>query len=309
MACLFACLLMLQVPPPDGVRLAPERLVLRTDCGYIVIALYSDLAPGHVEQMLRLAKLGVFNGTYFHRVEPNFVLQLRNAEDYRNTPLDDELRRQIKKLPLELSKLPHRRGVVSMAHYDEDVNSATTSFSIMLGDAPHLDGKYTIIGHVEYGMDVVDELVKVPLDSAGNPRFKLWVNSAAAVPGELLHKSPPRPARPLNIPQEFQPPSLADLQRAALQRQFFLAIGIALMMSFCLIGVFNSRLTAKQVQTFNLLAVLVGSFLLAGLLIPLGHDFFASATAADAWRYVIPVLVFFGLLGLFRLMSRFESAS
>ena len=100
-------------------------------------------------QFLRLARAGVYDSVYFYRVEQGFVAQTATADD-REVPLTAAQRAIIRPIPLEASPVRHTRGVLSLAHGD-DPNSGETSFSILLADAPHLDGKYTIFGRLEGG--------------------------------------------------------------------------------------------------------------------------------------------------------------
>ena len=72
--------------------------------------------------------------------------------------------------------LKHDRGVVSMAHAD-DPDSATTSFFLVLGAAPHLDGKYTAFGRVVGGMEVLDAFEKEEVDGE-TPQRRLEVIEA-----------------------------------------------------------------------------------------------------------------------------------
>lgn len=142
-------------PKTDGPLLKTARqLTLETSAGKIHILIEPDLAPQNASQMYSLLKAGMFDGTNIVRYEPNFVLQTAVAENKVNTSKDDtKLKRMLRRLPLEVScqdkgKGLHERWVLSMAHLDGDPNSATTSFSILLGTAPHLDHKYTVFGHV-----------------------------------------------------------------------------------------------------------------------------------------------------------------
>src|SRR5207237_1159284 len=101
----------------------------------------------HAAQIRKLVRLGVYDSTTIFRIEPGFVAQVINAQNRKN-PLTPEQHRAITHIPAEFSKLKHRVGMVSMAHDNDDSNSAETSFSFMLGRAPELDGKYTIIGEL-----------------------------------------------------------------------------------------------------------------------------------------------------------------
>ena len=137
-------------PARKGPPIADERILLRTTRGDLVVGLYDSIAPKHAAQIRNLVRLGVYDSTTIFRIEPGFVAQITNAQN-RNKPLTREQSKAITAIPAEFSKLQHRAGVVSMARDDDDVNSAETSFSFVLGRAPSLDRKYTIIGELEYG--------------------------------------------------------------------------------------------------------------------------------------------------------------
>ncbi len=115
-------------------RVAAQRIVLRTNVGDMVLALYPEVAPRHAEQLLKLARLGVFDGVNFFRVESTFVAQLADARYKQPAPSPEQLE-AIHPLPAEFSALRHRRGTLSMARYDDRPDSGETSFSILLGDA------------------------------------------------------------------------------------------------------------------------------------------------------------------------------
>jgi cyclophilin family peptidyl-prolyl cis-trans isomerase len=241
-ALVLAVLLQAEAP-----KLADERILLRTSMGDIVLVLYPDVAPKHVAQILRLVKLGVYDGMHFHRVEPGFVAQLSGHHD-RATPLKPEQAAAILKIPGEFSPIVHRRGLLSMARFD-DPNSAETSFSILLGPAPHLDGKYTVFGHVESGLEVVAKIERVDRDVT-RPRRRVSVERAEVVRG------PVRPGR----------------TRAAVGAAL-MAIGFA--SSFVV-----SRFTHRRVRTACLLMVLVGFFLLL-------MEYVADKPPAPVWSPIV----------------------
>lgn len=141
-------------------RQSDEVIVFRTDVGDMVVALYPDEAPQHTEQILKLVRGGIYTNTLFFRTDKGFVAQIENY-NARNPPLNAEELQLIKKIPGEFSKIPHRRGILSMARFD-DPNSAESSFSFVLGNAPHLDGQYTVIGEVIQNIDVLDAIEKLP---------------------------------------------------------------------------------------------------------------------------------------------------
>jgi peptidyl-prolyl cis-trans isomerase B (cyclophilin B) len=156
-------------PPPEPVPFAADtveqlgsyRAVLETSLGSITIGFMPEKAPETVRQFLRLAQAGVLDGTSFHRVVHGFAVQA----GYLTTrgPLTEKQRKLVHPLAPEFNDTKHVKGIVSMARGD-DPASATTSFFIVTGDAPSLDGKYTAFGRVLDGMDVVDAIDGAPVN-------------------------------------------------------------------------------------------------------------------------------------------------
>ncbi len=130
---------------------SPKMLEVFTSAGKLRFLINPKLAPQNATQIYKLLKAGAFDGTPIDRYEPDFVLQVSEAEKKVDggEPLSDSIQDTLRRLPLEVpvsqNPIVHKRGTLSMAHYDNP-DTAVTSFSIMLGDAPHLDNKYTIIG-------------------------------------------------------------------------------------------------------------------------------------------------------------------
>lgn len=137
-----------------------KEVLLRTSLGDITLEMDPSVAPEHVRNFLKLVQTGWYNNTEFHRIIPGFVIQggvgATRAEGARH-PAD----RWVHNLKPEFSKLLHSRGVLSMARGDAE-DSASTSFFIMLGTAPHLDNKYTIFGRVLDGLEVMDKIESMP---------------------------------------------------------------------------------------------------------------------------------------------------
>ncbi|MBX9769880.1 MAG: peptidylprolyl isomerase, partial [Candidatus Obscuribacterales bacterium] len=130
---------------------SPKMLEVFTSAGKLRFLINPKLAPQNATQIYKLLKAGAFDGTPIDRYEPDFVLQVSEAEKKVDggEPLSASIQDSLRRLPLEVpvsqNPIVHKRGTLSMAHYDNP-DTAVTSFSIMLGDAPHLDNKYTIIG-------------------------------------------------------------------------------------------------------------------------------------------------------------------
>jgi peptidylprolyl isomerase len=138
--------------------MADETLTLTLDTGNgeggdVVIKLRPDLAPGHVERIVELAKEGFYDGVVFHRVIPGFMAQ---GGDPTGTGMGGSDKPDLK---AEFSSEPHVRGVCSMARA-ANPNSANSQFFICFDDATFLDRQYTVWGEVIEGMEHVDALPK-----------------------------------------------------------------------------------------------------------------------------------------------------
>lgn len=137
-----------------------REVLLRTSLGDITLEMDPTTAPEHVRNFLKLVQSGWYNGTAFHRVVPGFVIQ--GGFGYtRQSGKNHAADRWVHNLKPEFSKLPHIRGVLSMARSDAE-DSASTSFFIMLGTASHLDNKYTIFGKVIGGFETLDKIEAAP---------------------------------------------------------------------------------------------------------------------------------------------------
>jgi hypothetical protein len=178
-----------------------------------------------------------------------------------------------------------------MARKPDDRNSAETSFSILLGYAPHLDGQYTVFGRVESGFDVIREFLKVPRDASNRPAVRLSI-AKVDVYDTVENLTPGRlaPAQAVHDPAR---------SNAAKSRALHAALigGIAAMMLLSLCTFLAaSRLAVRQLKSLHALIALTGAFLLVVLLQPLARQ-----------APILGGLLFVGLLCLFKLMSRFES--
>jgi cyclophilin family peptidyl-prolyl cis-trans isomerase len=159
------------------MKVGDERVLLHTNRGDLVLGLYDSVAPKHAAQIRKLVRAGVYDSTTIFRVEPGFLVQVVNAQN-RQKALSKEQHAAISPIPAEFSKLKHRPGVLSMARDDDDVNSAETSFSIMLGRAPELDGKYTIFGEVLWGQPLLAMIARDPTDARKRPFTPIVIETA-----------------------------------------------------------------------------------------------------------------------------------
>jgi peptidyl-prolyl cis-trans isomerase B (cyclophilin B) len=140
------------------------KAVIATKFGDINIELWDDVAPKHVENILKLAKDGFYDNLTFHRVIPGFVIQ-------GGCPKGDGTGGPGWSVEAEFNDRQHHAGTLSMARA-ADPNSAGSQFFICLSreHCQHLDGQYTAFGQVTDGMEVVEKLAAVPTDAADRPK-------------------------------------------------------------------------------------------------------------------------------------------
>ena len=131
---------------------AENTLLLKLKDGDVLIEMYPSMAPNHVARIKELARSGFYDGLKFHRVIDGFMAQT-------GCPLGTGTGGSGKKLKAEFNRVPHTRGIVSMARA-MDPDSADSQFFICFEDAPHLDGQYTVWGRVISGMEYVDNIKK-----------------------------------------------------------------------------------------------------------------------------------------------------
>jgi peptidyl-prolyl cis-trans isomerase B (cyclophilin B) len=159
--------------------MARRRVVLETTLGPITIEVFPDRAPNPVRQFLRLAAGGVYDGTAFHRIAKGFVIQGGHMPTRREPP-NERQEGYIRTLQPEFSQTTHVRGIVSMAR-GEDPASATSSFFIVLGPAPALDGRYSVFGRVVAGLDTIEKIEAQPVDGE-TPVTRIEVTRARVEP-------------------------------------------------------------------------------------------------------------------------------
>jgi peptidyl-prolyl cis-trans isomerase B (cyclophilin B) len=154
-----------------------DRVTLETDKGKIVITFYPDEAPKTVEHFKKLVGEGFYDGIYFHRVIPGFMIQGGDPNTRDKDRGNDGMGGSGYTINAEFNKHNHGRGTVSMAR-SRDPNSAGSQFFICVAAATHLDGNYTAFGKVTDGMDVVDNIVSAPKDRRDNPLKNIFINKA-----------------------------------------------------------------------------------------------------------------------------------
>jgi cyclophilin family peptidyl-prolyl cis-trans isomerase len=135
---------------------------LHTNHGAIAIELFDEDAPKTVENFLKLAGDGFYDGVVFHRIIPDFMIQ---GGDPTGTGMggpgytfEDEFNEQ-----------KVERGALAMANAGPNTNGSQF-FIVTTAAAPWLDGKHTVFGRVTDGMDAVDTIEQVDRDAQDKPR-------------------------------------------------------------------------------------------------------------------------------------------
>lgn len=126
---------------------------MSTSKGEIVLELYPQHAPQTVNNFVFLAQQGFYNGTVFHRVIPNFMVQGGDPTGTGRGGPGYRFADEVKDNPLK-----HESKVLSMANAGPNTNGS--QFFITHAPQPHLDGRHTVFGKVTTGADVVDAIAQ-----------------------------------------------------------------------------------------------------------------------------------------------------
>ena len=162
-----------------GPALAQQRVKLATSAGDIVVELDAAKAPKSVENFVAYVRAGHYDGTVFHRVIENFMIQ--------GGGMTADLKQKATRPPIALETkngLLNARGTLAMAR-TSDPNSATSQFFINVKDNEFLnadkarDGNgYAVFGRVVEGMDVVDRIRAVPTGPGDVPTMPVTIKKA-----------------------------------------------------------------------------------------------------------------------------------
>lgn len=190
-------------------KVMKDVAVIETDMGHITIKFYDDDAPAHAANFKKLAKEGFYDGTTFHRVIKNFMIQGGDPNSKDNDPTNDGIGGPGYTIPHEIKRI-HKRGALAAARQGDQVNpkkaSSGSQFYIVqngvtplaqlrnienqmrqmgkpgfffteeqieayttVGGTPHLDGEYTVYGEVVSGLDVMDKIAEVAVGPNARP--------------------------------------------------------------------------------------------------------------------------------------------
>ena len=157
-----------------------NKVRIITKFGKIDILLY-DNTPYHRANFVYLTKLKYFDGTMFHRVVPNFIIQGGNSDSRKKMKKRHEIGRYL--LPPDTKKgHPHHRGVVSVpsSEIDNPHKLASPYEFFIVQQSPgayHLDGHYTAFGEVIDGMEVVDQINQLKIDNREMPISNVYMKT------------------------------------------------------------------------------------------------------------------------------------
>ena len=146
-----------------------NKAEIHTSKGIMSIDFFEADAPKTVENFVKLAKDGFYDGLAFHRVIPDFVIQggCPHSKDPDDPRVGTGGPGYKIKCELDGDNQYHDRGVLSMAHAGRDTGGS--QFFVCIADTSHLDGQYTVFGQVISGMEVMDKIVAQPRDRRDNP--------------------------------------------------------------------------------------------------------------------------------------------
>lgn len=135
--------------------------------GTIKLELDGKTAPITVENFLKLARSGFYDGLTFHRIIDGFMIQGGDPEGTGMGGPGYGIKGEFSANGVK-NDLKHTTGVISMAR-SQRPDSAGSQFFIMVADAPHLDGQYAAFGKVTEGIEVAQAIVSSPRDRTDRP--------------------------------------------------------------------------------------------------------------------------------------------
>lgn len=167
--------------PVDGEEIG----VIDTKFGKILLRFYRDKAPNHVANFKKLAMTKLYDGTKFHRIDPNFMIQGGDPNSKDDDPSNDGMGGPGHNVKAEFNDISHVRGILSMAR-SQDPDSAGSQFFLVVKDSFFLDTQYTVFGRIckdgtEKGEDpagfaVMDKIANGPLEGKDKAKDPVVMN-------------------------------------------------------------------------------------------------------------------------------------
>jgi peptidyl-prolyl cis-trans isomerase B (cyclophilin B) len=151
-------------------------VTLETTHGNISIEFFPQDAPNHVQNFITLTNQGFYDGTLFHRVIPNFMIQGGDPNTINGDPSTWGQGGPDTRIDAEFNSIKHNRGIVSMAR-SADVNSAGSQFFIVHANSNFLDGDYTAFGRIvtEESFETLDKIAKLEIGYRDLPQDEVKI--------------------------------------------------------------------------------------------------------------------------------------
>ena len=144
----------------EKTKMADTRITITMENGDVMkLVLYPEKAPITVENFVKLAKKGFYDGLIFHRVIPGFMIQGGDPEGTGMGGPGYEIKGEFSQNGCKTNDISHKRGVISMARA-MNPDSAGSQFFIMHADGTFLDGQYAAFGKVIEGQEVVNKIAE-----------------------------------------------------------------------------------------------------------------------------------------------------
>lgn len=275
--------LFLTTPSLAAPVLNPERIVLKTDVGDMVLALYAG-APRHAAKLLALFRDGAYDGVPVTKLDPTRFVAFGGVER-RREPLPPARVAAIKRLPVETGGGPHRAGVVAMAHAPGDPDETETAFVILFADIAPMDGRFSAVGEIVGGRELLGALKSLPVDGEARPLAPLFLRETPVyASGAEIGKT------------ALRGPDARALGRdaGASRRRVLLLLAVLGLAAGAVVWLLRARLGAAA-NSIALLTILAGFFAA-----------FAALADLSASHSFLSIALFASTVGVFRLMSRFE---
>lgn len=158
------------VVPPENNMIQPKttHADIHTNFGVIAIELFPDVAPKTVENFVKLVESGFYNGTKFHRVIKDFMIQGGDPNSKDDDWANDGTGGPGYAFEDEINTHKLVRGVLAMANSGPNTNGSQF-FIVTAESTPWLDGKHTVFGRVVEGMDIVSRIEAVDVNTNDHP--------------------------------------------------------------------------------------------------------------------------------------------
>jgi cyclophilin family peptidyl-prolyl cis-trans isomerase len=147
-----------------------DTVIIKTSMGEITVALYNE-TPLHKANFLKLVNEKFYEGTLFHRVIKDFMIQGGDPNSKNSDPRDDGQGGPGYQIPAEINGfLKHKRGALAAARTpNPEKASSGSQFYICHVDYPPLDGEYTVYGQTVSGFEVIDKIANTPTAPGDRP--------------------------------------------------------------------------------------------------------------------------------------------